>query len=174
MLREIKKDIYHLLHPKLTFLLTSISKDGKPNAMTCAWATPASEEPPIVIVCVSKEHHTTKLIKQTKEFVINIPTKRLLKALWICGKASGRNIDKFEKTKLKTVQAKRVKVPIVSDCIGHIECKVWKTVEAGECYAFFGKVLSAYADTRYFKKGLWTKKAEIPLHLGGPRVVYFK
>jgi flavin reductase (DIM6/NTAB) family NADH-FMN oxidoreductase RutF len=141
--------------------------------MTCAWATPVSEEPPIVIICVSKEHYTTKLIKQTKEFVINIPAKRSLKALWICGRTSGKDMDKFEKAKLKTAQAKKVKVPIVSDCIGHIECKVWKTVEAGECYAFFGKVLSAYADTRYFKKGLWTEKAEIPLHLGGPRMVYF-
>lgn len=174
MKKVISSDMYHLLHPKMTFLLTSISNDGKPNVMTCAWATPVSEEPPIVIVCLSKQHYTTKLIKQTKEFVINIPTKRLIKELWICGKTSGKDTDKFKKAKLKTAPAKSVKVPIVSDCIGHIECKVWKTVEAGECYAFFGKVLSAYADTRYFKKGLWIKQAEIPFHLGGSRMVYFK
>jgi flavin reductase (DIM6/NTAB) family NADH-FMN oxidoreductase RutF len=174
MKKIISSDIYHLLHPKMTFLLTSISKNGKPNVMTCAWATPVSEEPPIVIVCLSKQHYTTKLIKQTKEFIINIPTKKMLKALWICGKASGKDTDKFEKAELKTNPAKRVKAPIVSNCIGHIECKVWKIVEAGECYAFFGKVLSAYADTRYFKKGLWIKGAKIPLHLGGSRMVYFK
>jgi flavin reductase (DIM6/NTAB) family NADH-FMN oxidoreductase RutF len=174
MKKVISSDIYHLLHPKMTFLLTSISKNGKPNVMTCAWATPVSEEPPIVIVCLSKQHYTTKLIKQTKEFIINIPTKKMLKALWICGKASGKDTDKFEKAELKTNPAKRVKAPIVSNCIGHIECKVWKIVEAGECYAFFGKVLSAYADTRYFKKGLWIKGAKIPLHLGGSRMVYFK
>lgn len=174
MLREIKSDIYHLLHPKITFFLASVDKDRKPNVMTCAWATPVSDDPPIVIVCVSKEHYTTSLIKQTKEFVINIPTRKLLKALWICGRTSGRDTDKFKKAKLDTVSAKRVKVPIIRDCIGHIECKVWKTVDAGECYAVFGKVLSAYADDRYFKKGLWTQQAEIPLHLGGSRIVYFK
>jgi flavin reductase (DIM6/NTAB) family NADH-FMN oxidoreductase RutF len=174
MKKIISSDIYHLLHPKMTFLLTSISKDGKPNIMTCAWATPVSEEPPIVIVCLSKQHYTTKLIKQTKEFIINIPTKKMLKSLWICGKASGKDTDKFKKAELKTNPAKRVKVPIVSNCIGHIECRAWKIIEAGECYAFFGKVLSAYADTRYFKKGLWTEVAEIPFHLGGSRMVYFK
>jgi flavin reductase (DIM6/NTAB) family NADH-FMN oxidoreductase RutF len=174
MKKNIASDIYHLLHPKMTFLLTSISKDGNPNVMTCAWATPVSEEPPIVIICLSKEHYTTKLIKQTKEFVINIPAKRLLKALWICGKTSGRDTDKFKKAKLKTSPAKKVKAPVISDCIGHIECKVWKAVDAGECFAFFGKVLSAYADIKYFRKGLWSKQAEIPLHLGGPKMVYFK
>jgi flavin reductase (DIM6/NTAB) family NADH-FMN oxidoreductase RutF len=174
MLKEIKSDIYHLLHPKMAFFLTSISKEGKPNVMTCAWATPVSDEPPVVIVCVSKESYTAELIRQTKEYVINIPTKKLLKALWICGKTSGRDADKFEKAKLKTVSAKRVRAPIISDCIGHIECKLWKAVDAGECYAFFGKVLSAYADDKYFMKGLWTEKAGIPLHLGGPKIVYFK
>jgi flavin reductase (DIM6/NTAB) family NADH-FMN oxidoreductase RutF len=174
MKKTITSEIYHLLHPKMVFFLTSIDKARKPNVMTCAWATPVSEEPPIVIVCVSKENYSSELIKQTKEFVINIPTKKLLKALWICGKTSGRNTNKFEKAKLKHASAKRVKAPIMSDCIGHIECKVWKTVDAGECYAFFGKVLSAYADDRYFRKGLWTQEAEIPLHLGGSRIVYFK
>jgi len=174
MKKNIKADIYHLLHPKIAFFLTSISADGKPNVMTCAWATPVSEEPPIVIVCVSKENYTATLIKQTKEFAINIPTKKLLKELWICGSQSGRVIDKFKKANLRTSPAKKVKPPILSDCIGHIECKLWKTVDAGECYAFFGKILSAYADDKYFKKGLWTEETEIPLHLAGSKMVYFK
>jgi flavin reductase (DIM6/NTAB) family NADH-FMN oxidoreductase RutF len=172
--KTIPSESYHLLHPKITFLLTSITKDGKPNVMTCAWATPVSDDPPIVIVCVSKEHYTTRLIKQTKEFIINIPARKLLKALWICGKISGRDTDKFKKVKLKITPAKKVKAPVISDCIGHIECKVWKIVEAGECYAIFGKVLSAYADDKYFQKGLWTQEAQIPLHLGGSRMVYFR
>jgi flavin reductase (DIM6/NTAB) family NADH-FMN oxidoreductase RutF len=173
MLKEIKSDIYHLLHPKMAFFLTSISKDGKPNAMACAWATPVSEEPPIMIVCVSKESYTAELIKQAKEFVINIPNKKLLKALWICGKTSGRDTDKFKKARLKYSKAKSVKSPVIDDCVGHIECKLWKTVDAGECYAFFGNVLHAEADEKYFKQGAWTETAEIPLHLSGAKMVYF-
>lgn len=174
MLKEIKSDIYHLLHPKMAFFLTSISKEGKPNVMACAWATPVSEEPPIIVVCVSKESYTSELIKETKEFVINIPTKKLLKSLWICGKTSGRDTDKFKKAGLKYSKSKSVKPPVIDECIGHVECKLWKAVDAGECYAFFGKVLSAYADDKYMKKGLWSEEAEILLHLGGSRIVYFK
>lgn len=174
MLKEIQSGTYHLLHPKMTFFITSISRDGKPNVMTGAWATPVSDEPPMVVVCISKESYTAELIKQTKEYVINIPTKKLLGALWTCGKTSGRDADKFKKAKLKIIPAAKQKAPLISDCIGYIECKVWKTVDAGECYAFFGKVLSAYADNRYFKNDVWSAKADIPLHLGGPKIVYFK
>lgn len=173
MVKEISSDIYHLLHPKMAFFLTSISKDGKPNVMTCAWATPVSEEPPIIVICVSKESYTAELIKKTKEFVINIPTKKLLPKLWICGKTSGKGMDKFKKSGLKITKAKKVKSPVVAGCVGHIECKLWKAVDAGECYAFFGKVLSAYADDKYIERGLWKKGAEIPLHLGDAKIVYF-
>lgn len=173
MLKQIKTDIYHLLHPKMAFFLTSITKKGKPNVMTCAWATPVSEEPPIVIVCVAKESYTSELVRQTKEFVINIPTKTLLKALWICGETSGRDTDKFKKAELKIRKAKKVKPPLIEGCIGYVECKLWKAVDAGECFAFFGKIVAAYADDKYMKNGLWDKDAGIPLHLGGARMVYF-
>lgn len=141
--------------------------------MTCAWATPVSEEPPIIIVCVSKESYTSKLIRQTREFAINIPTKKFLKALWICGKTSGKDMDKFKKSGLKITKAKKVKSPVIAGCAGHIECKLWKAVDAGECYAFFGRVLSAYADDKYLRNGLWNEDVQIPLHLGGSRIVYF-
>ncbi|MCX7793886.1 MAG: flavin reductase family protein [Thermodesulfovibrionales bacterium] len=174
MLKEIKSDIYHLLHPKLAFFLTSISKDGKPNVMACAWATPVSEEPPIAIVCVSKEAHTAKLIKETKEFGISIPTKEFLKALWICGRSSGRDTDKFKMAKLKILAPRKIKPPMIEGCAGYLECRVKKIIEAGECYAFFGDVLSAYAEENYLHKGLWSERTEIPLHLGGNRIVYFR
>jgi len=173
-MKDFTSGIYHLLHPKMAFFLTSIDKKGKPNVMTCAWATPVSEEPPIVVVCVSKESYTAGLIRQAREFVINVPTKKMLKALWICGKTSGRNTDKFKKAGLKKMDAKKVKPPVIDGCIGYVECRLWKTVDAGECYAFFGKVRSAYADEQSMEKGLWAEKAEIPLHLGGSRIVYFK
>lgn len=174
MLKEINSEIYHLLHPKITFFLTSISKDGRPNVMTCAWATPISEEPPIIVVAVSKEAYTASLIKETKEFGISIPTKELLKALWICGRSSGRDTDKFKIAKLKTLPARKIKSPMIKGCAGYIECCLKRSIEVGECYAFFGDVLSAYAESQYLQKGLWSERTEIPLHLGGSRIVYFK
>lgn len=174
MQKEVKVNIYHMLHPKLAFFLSSIGRNGKSNVMTCTWGVPVSMEPPMVIVCVDKEAYTAKLIKETREFAICIPAKGQLKALRICGNISGRYADKFRKAGLKTLKAKKIKPPLIEGCVGFLECRLGKTVAAGECYAFFGKVVYASADERYFKKGLWTEEAEIPMHLAGGRMVYFR
>jgi|Deesub1362A_J573_1020465.scaffolds.fasta_scaffold00604_24 flavin reductase (DIM6/NTAB) family NADH-FMN oxidoreductase RutF len=174
MIKRINSEVYHLLHPKMTFFLTSISRKGVPNVMTCAWATPVSDEPPIVVVCVSRDSHTSALIRQTREFVINIPVKRQLEALWICGRTSGRDVDKFKEAGLRYHPGRMVRAPIIEGCIGYIECRVLRCVVAGECNAFFGEVVTAYADTRFFKRGSWVDTAEIPFHLAGRKMVYFR
>ncbi len=172
MLKEVKKDIYHLLHPKLTFLLTST--DGKrENVMACAWATPASDEPPLVIVCVSRESLTAEFIKKTGEFVINIPNREMLDKIWICGRYSGRDVDKFEKAGLEKTHSRRVKAPTIEGSIGVVECILKNTIDAGECYAFLGEVVYASADQKLFRRGSWIEDAEIPMHLSGKTMVYF-
>lgn len=172
MLKKLTSDIYPLMHPKGAVFVTSVSKEGKHNVMSCAWTTPVSEAPPIVIICIAKEGYTSELIKQTKQFALNIPTKKLLKAIWICGKLSGRKTDKFKKAGLKIKKAKSIKAPLIDGCIGYLECELIRVIEAGECYAFFGRIINAAVDDKYFKDGLWSKVEEIPLHLGGNTMVY--
>lgn len=43
--KEIKEEIYHLLHPRMTVLVTSIDMKGNPHVMSCAWSFPVSKEP---------------------------------------------------------------------------------------------------------------------------------
>ncbi len=178
-MKEVKKDIYHLLHPKMAGFITSAARSSKPktgnakrNIMACAWTTPVSEEPQIVLIALWEKGYTQKLIMESKEFVINIPNRKLAKKILEAGSVSGRKADKFEKFGVETAKAKKVKAPGVKGCIGYLECRLWKTIKAGECFVFFGNVLAAYADEKYFKKGEWTENAEIPLHLGGRKMVY--
>lgn len=179
MFREIRTRIYHLMHPKMAVFLTSGggklgTRNWKPNVMACAWATPVSEEPPMLLVCVWNKDYTAKLIRETREFAISIPTRKMATRLLYAGKVSGKHVDKFRKFGIETANAKKVSVPIVKGCVGYLECKLWKTVEAGECYVFFGRIVSAYADGKYFRKGKWSEDAKIPFHLGGKEIVYFK
>ena len=173
MQKEVKEERYHLLHPRMAVLVTSIDMKGNPNVMSCAWSSPVSEEPPIIMICLAKGAYTSKLIRTTKQFAVNIPSEKILKEVLICGKYSGRDTDKFEKSKLKTKKAQKVKVSVLADCIGTIECKLMKVVSAGECYAFFGEVVYASADSKYFKTGSWTKSARIPYHVKEKNMTYF-
>jgi len=171
MKEEIKKEIYRMLHPKVSLLITSISKTGKPNVMTCAWATPVSEEPPLLLICLGKGGYTGELIQQTKEFVINIPSWKLNRALHICGTKSGRKLDKAKIAGLTYERAKKVRAPVIRECIGHLECRLQRKIDGGECNIFIGRIVSAYADRRYYRD-IWLEKARIPLHMGGEYFAY--
>ena len=86
---DVMEDFYKLLNPCMTVLVVSMSKNGRPNVMTCAWNMPVSEDPPMIALSLGKESYTGELIKKSGEFTVNIPDERLLKALWLCGARSG-------------------------------------------------------------------------------------
>ena len=165
---EVHEEIYRLMHPKLTFLLTSVDKAGTPNVMALAWATPLSEEPPLVGIAVGKDSLTAANIKSTGEFVLNVATTELAKATLLCGTRSGRKVDKFKSTNLTKQPAHRVNPPYIKECIGHIECKVKDVIDAGECYLFIGEILYACVDDTVFDE-YWKDEANVLLHLGGSK-----
>jgi len=166
---NVLDDFYKLLHPCVTVLVAS-SWNDRSNVMTCAWNMPVSEDPPLVAIALSRESYTNEIIRKSGDFTINIPDETLLNALWICGTRSGRKVDKARLAGLKLSPAKKVKSPIVEDCIGHLECKLDKFFEVGECTVFIGEVLEAYASREAFSQGIWNvKKIRLPLHLGGDR-----
>jgi flavin reductase (DIM6/NTAB) family NADH-FMN oxidoreductase RutF len=160
-------NFFKLLHPRPVVLVCSISKKDKPNIMACSWITPVSEEPPLIALALWREGYTHSLIEETKEFTINVPSASLLKQVWIAGTKSGRKVDKITLTKLKLVPAKKVKPPVIEECMGHLECRLLSSMKAGECNIYVGEVVEAYADESLFKKGVWTEDANILLHSGG-------
>lgn len=166
----MKKEVgtfYYLLHPRPVALICSIDEKERSNFMACSWITPVSEEPPMISISLWKEGYTCQLIKQAREFTVNIPSASLVKEVWIAGSKSGRKVDKFKLTGLKAKPAKKVKPPIIEQCIGHLECKLVNSIEAGECIVFIGEVLAAYAEEELLAKEMWSEKAEVLLHLGG-------
>lgn len=98
---------YRFLHPMHTVLVTSVGKEGKPNIITLAWVMPTSNDPPLVAISVSPKRYSEKLIRESGEFIINIPTAKLLSQTIACGSISGRDYDKFKETSLTAVQAKK-------------------------------------------------------------------
>ena len=62
-----------LLHPMHTVLVSCVGKEGKPNIITLAWTMPTSINLPLVAISLRPTRHSYKLIRETKEFVVNIP-----------------------------------------------------------------------------------------------------
>jgi len=167
---KLKKDVevfYYLLHPRPVVLICSADNEGRPNVMACSWIMPVSEEPPMIALSLWRRGYTHQLIEARKEFTVNIPSADMVKAVWIAGSRSGRRTNKFAIAGLTTQPAKKVSVPIIEQCIGHLECKLVDFVKAGECNVYLAEVVAAYADEELLSNDLWNERANVLLHAGG-------
>lgn len=158
---------FDILNPMRVVLISSISEMGKANIMTLTWIMPVSIDPPLLAISVSPERYTHQLIQETGEFVVNIPTIEILDAVILCGTVSGRTHDKFTMSKLTPMRAKKVKPPIIGECIAHLECKLQDRIPMGDHTMFIGKIIEAYANKNVLSNGRYNlRKAKVVCHVG--------
>ncbi|MBX5321615.1 MAG: flavin reductase family protein [Candidatus Bathyarchaeota archaeon] len=159
---------YRLLHPMHTVLVSCVGKSGKLNIITLAWAMPTSINPPLVAISIAPRRHSHTLIEETREFVVNIPTMNILKETLFCGRVSGKGHDKFKEAGLTPLPARKVKPPIIGECVAHLECKLHSQFTTGDHTIFIGEILEAYANKNCFTEaGYNLEKAKMVFHLGG-------
>ncbi|CUS76329.1 NADH-FMN oxidoreductase RutF, flavin reductase (DIM6/NTAB) family [Candidatus Kryptonium thompsonii] len=169
MKREISLDkANRLLNIGGVVLITAKFGD-RDNVTPVAWNVPVSKEPALVAVAIAPERFIYELIEKSKEFAINLPTLKILKEVYFCGKNSGRDVDKFERTKLTREKAKFISAPLIKECIANIECKVESIYPAGDHNLIIGKVLRAIVEEKLFDDHLKVnlEEAKTIHHLGG-------
>jgi flavin reductase (DIM6/NTAB) family NADH-FMN oxidoreductase RutF len=127
---------------------------------------PTSINPSLVAISVAPKRYSHGLIKETKEFVVNIPTMEILDEIVFCGTESGRYHDKFKETGLTPLPAKRVKPPIIKECVAHLECKLYSQFATGDHTIFVGEVVEAYADKEAFNGTYNIEKTKMVFHVG--------
>ncbi len=155
-----------LLHPMHTVLVSCIGKGGKYNIITLAWAMPTSHSPPLVAVSISPRRYSYALIEETEEFVVNIPGMNIVKQTLFCGRVSGRDCDKFKDLGLTPMAARKVKPPIIKECVAHLECRLRSQFTTGDHTIFVGEVVEAYADKEAFKQGYNLERVRLVYHVG--------
>jgi flavin reductase (DIM6/NTAB) family NADH-FMN oxidoreductase RutF len=110
---------------KTGLLLGSVGFDGKPNLMTIGWRLVGIIwAKPIFLVAVRISRYTYRLLEESGEFTVNVPTEDMDEACRICGTTSGREVDKFKKTGLNWRRGELVKAPVVEGCPIVYECRV--------------------------------------------------
>jgi flavin reductase (DIM6/NTAB) family NADH-FMN oxidoreductase RutF len=150
-------------------ILVTVTDGTKPNIITLAWNMPLSHKPPLVAVSIGQNRYSHDLLKKSGEFVINVPDVDILGETIYCGTTSGRKVDKFKETGLTAIPARRVKSPLIKQCLGHLECRVVNTISAGDHTVFVGEVLIASVKENIFD-GTWkVEKAKTIHHLGGTK-----
>ncbi len=169
MKKEIALDLSNRILNIGGVVLVTAKFGDRDNITPVAWNVPVSKEPPLVAVAIAPERFIYGLIEKSGEFGINLPTREILKQLYYCGRHSGRDVDKFEKTKLTRIKAKFISAPLIDECIANIECKVEKIYPAGDHNLIIGRVLRAVVESDLFDDYLKVnlEKAKTVHHLGG-------
>ncbi len=112
----------------------------KPNIITIAWTGSVCSDPPMLSISVRPERYSFGIIKNTGEFVVNVPFRRQARAVDWCGMVSGRDVDKWEGAALSQAPALKVQCPIIRECPIHIECQVRETLNLGSHVMFVSEV----------------------------------
>ena len=136
------------IYPIPAVMVTSGTME-KSNIMTVAWTGIQNTNPAIVYISVRPERYSYNLIKENKEFVINLTTEKLAYATDWCGVKSGKDVDKFKEMKLTKQKANFVKAPMIEESPVSIECEVIEEKKLGSHHAFIAEVLSIDADEKY-------------------------
>jgi len=134
------------LWPMRHFLITSGDIDKISNIIAVSFCMPVSKEPPLIACAIGSKSFSCELIRNHKEFIVNVPLQELKQQIYFCGYHSGRQADKFRETGLTPLAARRVKSPVIGECVAHMECVVRNEVEAGDKILFIGEVIEAYAN----------------------------
>ena len=134
------------LFPVPVVMVTSQDEGSRANIITLAWVGVVNSIPPMIGIAMQPSRYSSKIIKKTREFVVNIPSEDLLRATDFCGTASGENIDKFETTGLTGVPAERIKAPLIAQCPVNLECVVKQVVPLGSHDLFIGEVVALHVE----------------------------
>ncbi|WP_124101018.1 flavin reductase family protein [Ruminococcus sp. Marseille-P6503] len=113
----------------------------KPNIFTVAWTGILNTQPPMTYISVRPERFSYDIIKSSGEFVINLATEQLVRAVDYCGVRSGRNTDKFKDTGLSVQQAGEVGCPVLEQSPVNIECRVREIIPLGTHDMFIADIV---------------------------------
>lgn len=123
-----------------------------PNVFTVAWTGIINSQPAKTYISVRPERYSHGLIVESGEFTINLPTKKLVRAVDFCGVRSGRDMNKFEKCGITPVAASEVGAPIVEESPISLECRVFERKSFGTHDMFLADIVAVDADDAYIDK----------------------
>ena len=139
----------NMLYP-LPAVMVSCQREGeKPDIITAAWVGTVCSDPVMVSVSVRPQRYSYDIIRETGEFVINLTTEALAKAVDYCGVRSGRDVDKFKEMHLTPCASGKISAPGIMESPVNIECRVKEIIKLGSHDMFLAEVVGVDVDEEY-------------------------
>ncbi len=133
------------IFPMPVLMVATYNEDGSVDVMNAAWGTMLEKNE--ILLNLSKNHKTTKNIKEKGAFTVSIADAKHVKEADYFGVVSGNNtINKFEKSGLTTTKSNLVNAPIVNEFPICMECEFIKCQDDEYSYGVIGKIVNVLVD----------------------------
>jgi len=132
--------------PATTVMVSCVGRSGIPNIITIAACGIASSSPPLISLAIGVNQYSLKLIKETKDFVVNIPSHDQVRITDWCGSFTGKSVNKFVHGRLTPGKSVKVKSPYIIECPVSYECTLWRTVDCGNHELLLGEIQFVHID----------------------------
>lgn len=150
-------------------VMVSCGTVENPNVLTVAWTGIINSDPAMTYVSVRPSRHSHGLIEQSKEFVINLPTLKLVEICDSVGIKSGAKIDKFKEYGLTALPCEGVSAPQIAQSPVSLVCKVIDVQHFRTHDMFLAEIVNVYVDDTYLNENgkLCLEKAGLLAYLHG-------
>jgi len=135
-------------HPEGVALIVCKNKEGKINITPIGWFTICNSKPRCWAICLYHKHFSHKVISDTKEYVLCLPSYSQKDDILYCGSVHGWDINKLDKCKLKILSSKKINAPILKDSVACFECRVINSIDSGDHTIFIGEIVMSYISDR--------------------------
>ena len=139
----------NFIYPVPAVMVSLRDKAGKSNIITVAWTGTICSDPPMAYISVRKSRASYPMLVESGEFVINLPSEELVRALDYCGVRSLDQVDKWKEMNLHEGQASVVAAPTIEEAPVAMECKVTRVLPLGTHDMFLAEVVAVDVDERY-------------------------
>lgn len=178
------RDAYRLLIetilPRPIGWVSTVSIKGQPNLAPFSFFTGVCSNPPSLLFCPVNhpdggEKDTLRNIRETGQFVVNVASEELAKAMNTTSGDYPPGVNEFTEAGLTMAPSRKVKASRVGESPVSLECELIQIVDvgpggAGSGHVVIGKVVHAHVrDDAYAEGSVLLEKLKPIARLGGPR-----
>jgi flavin reductase (DIM6/NTAB) family NADH-FMN oxidoreductase RutF len=116
-------------------VVTSLTEDGAPLGVTISSFTSVSLTPPLILFCLDDKNSWVSAFRQTGYFAVNVLSDQQQDLSQRFASRADRRWDDVAFDRWQSG------VPILSDCLANLECRISAIHDGGDHRVFVGEVL---------------------------------
>ncbi len=147
-----KIDIKTVRLPHPTPLVVAVSGNNPPNPSTYIYFSQLNDHPPIVGIGIKKKRYTYKLIREFRDWTINIVSENILKEADKAGTISGNKQNKSKILELDYISSNKIKSFGIKESIIIYEVQYMNEVEFPDHNLVYGEVVNIKIDKCYMNE----------------------